>query len=158
LPAPGAPWICTKHGIEFEVEYLDLKDRKDAHDWIINNQLGRRNLIPDQASYLRGKRYLSEKQTVGKKAVIFPQNEGIKSNGETAEKLASEYKVSRATIERDAQFASALDTIADNVDEGFRAAVLAGNSDLSKQDIVRIAQLPPEEQKDVLFEIGDQIG
>lgn len=29
-------------------------------NWIINNQLGRRNLHPDQASYLRGKRYNAE--------------------------------------------------------------------------------------------------
>jgi phage N-6-adenine-methyltransferase len=139
--------ICTKHGLDFKVTNVDMLDRKDAHDWIINNQLGRRNLIPDQASYLRGKRYLSEKKQGERTDITSGQNV---QKSTTAEKLANEYKVDEKTIRRDAQFASALDTIDENVEEDFRAEVLAGNSDLSKQDIVRIAQLPPEEQKEAI--------
>ena len=49
----------------------------------------------------------------------FPQNEGI-----TAERLGEEYKVSPATIERDGQFAAAVDTLATTVGPAVREEVL----------------------------------
>jgi len=36
--------ICIKHGIEFELKELDLPSREAAKLWILENQLGRRNL------------------------------------------------------------------------------------------------------------------
>jgi site-specific DNA-methyltransferase (adenine-specific) len=36
--------ICTKHGIKFDVCEMDFADREEAKVWMINNQLGRRNL------------------------------------------------------------------------------------------------------------------
>jgi hypothetical protein len=50
------------------------------------------------ASYLRGELYNREKNVVGVNPHSFPQNEGT---AQTAERLAEQYKVSRATIERD---------------------------------------------------------
>ncbi|MCL1862245.1 MAG: hypothetical protein FWF78_01625, partial [Defluviitaleaceae bacterium] len=38
--------ICTKHGITFGVREMEFCNRDDAMVWIIENQLGRRN-IPD---------------------------------------------------------------------------------------------------------------
>ena len=43
--------LCTKHNIEFPVEELDLGDEAtiiDVMEWMINTQLGRRNLPPQQ--------------------------------------------------------------------------------------------------------------
>ena len=57
--------LCKKHGLHFDIKVVEFPDRQSAINWIINNQLGRRNLHPDQASYLRGKRYNGEKQAVG---------------------------------------------------------------------------------------------
>jgi len=36
--------ICIRHGIEFEVKELPLPSRDDAKLWILENQLGRRNI------------------------------------------------------------------------------------------------------------------
>jgi len=36
--------ICVTHGIAFEVKEMDFTSRDDAKIWIIENQLGRRNL------------------------------------------------------------------------------------------------------------------
>jgi len=36
--------ICVEHGLEFKVEEMHFDSRKDAKIWIIQNQLGRRNL------------------------------------------------------------------------------------------------------------------
>ena len=36
--------ICVKHGIEFQIEEIQLDSHKDALVWILENQLSRRNL------------------------------------------------------------------------------------------------------------------
>lgn len=36
--------ICTEHGINFKTEEVSFKDRDEATVWIVNNQLGRRNI------------------------------------------------------------------------------------------------------------------
>lgn len=38
--------ICTTHGIPFDVCEMEFADREEAKVWMINNQLGRRNLPP----------------------------------------------------------------------------------------------------------------
>ncbi|QIX89109.1 hypothetical protein FOC47_00010 [Enterocloster clostridioformis] len=43
--------LCMKHNIEFPVEELDFGDEAtiiDVMEWMINTQLGRRNLPPQQ--------------------------------------------------------------------------------------------------------------
>src|SRR5262245_28835868 len=76
-------------------------------------QLGRRNLTPDQASYLRGKRYNREK-TGGHGDKSAYQNDTQKRD--TAERLAGEYKVGVATIKRDGQYAAAVDRLAESIE------------------------------------------
>jgi len=54
--------ICTQNEIDYKLHPIVLETREDAINWIINNQLGRRNLTELQKSYLRGKRYNTEKK------------------------------------------------------------------------------------------------
>lgn len=98
--------ICTKHDLPFQTVALSLPDRAAALAWMIANQLGRRNLKPEVASYLRGKRYELEKQSHGGLRASV-QNEQLP----TAERLAAAYDVSSITIRRDADFARAVDVI-----------------------------------------------
>ena len=67
--------------------------------------LSRRNLHPNGASYLRGKRYLAEKQRQGE----YQNPNSLGFAGETAGRLAAELGVSDQTINRDAAFALAVD-------------------------------------------------
>jgi hypothetical protein len=60
---------------------------------------------------------------------------------ETAEHLAEERGVSRATVERAAQFAAAVDTIAAVAPEA-RQRILDEETGLSRKDIKKIAALP----------------
>lgn len=103
--------ICQKHNIGFSTTQAHVTDRQSAINWIINNQLGRRNLHPDQASYLRGKRYNGEKITQGTRNqhTEKDQNDPFQP---TADRLATEFKVSPATVKRDGQYAAAVDTLA----------------------------------------------
>lgn len=53
--------ICNQHNLPFEVYVLSFDSEKDAKDYMINLQLGRRNLSQNQISYFRGLRYNNEK-------------------------------------------------------------------------------------------------
>jgi len=136
--------ICQKHHIPFDAVRKEFDSREEATNWVINNQLGRRNLTPEQKSYLRGKRYNAEKNQGFK----GNQHSGIRQNDgkQTAEQLADEYKVSPRTIERDGRFAEAVDTIATNVGVETKQQILSRENPVPKKEILRIAQLPPEEQ------------
>ena len=132
--------ICTSHGIEFKTVEIDLPDRDAAHDWLINNQLGRRNLTPEAVSYLRGKRYNREKRQ-GKRTDLTSGHFGTKL---TADQLAHEYKVGTRTIKRDAQFAGAVDTLADVVGEDVRPSILSRDAKLTKKQTLQLAKLASE--------------
>lgn len=138
--------ICESLDVEFETKSLPFKDRDDARNWIINNQLGRRNITPEQASFLRGKRYLAEKKAPHRPEKRY-QNDNVTEPERTHERLAEELKVSPATIIRDAEFAEAIDTLAENVGTEFKNAVLSGDMKVTKADVVALAELPKAEQK-----------
>ena len=56
--------ICKQYKIEFMVTELKLKDMKEARIWVIQNQLGRRNLT----SYQKGKLTLELKTMIQERA------------------------------------------------------------------------------------------
>jgi hypothetical protein len=117
--------ICQKHNLAYGVDDInyvsdvEIETRYDAIDWIINNQLGRRNLSEEQKSDLRGKRYNLEK-CQGKRSDLTSHHCDEKS---TAERLGKRYGVSPITMQRDGAFSSALDTL-ETVKPGTRSAVL----------------------------------
>ena len=70
----------------------------------------RRDLTGEQKSYLRGKRYQQEKRQDGGHG---DQKSGTETQyPKTHQRLAKEYGVAPSTIQADAQFADALDTLA----------------------------------------------
>lgn len=129
--------ICKRYGMEYELFFVSLPDRQHAINWIINNQLGRRNVTSEQASYLRGKRYNMEKVDHGGDRKSKDQNDLL--NGTTATRLADEYKVSEPTIKRDGKFAEAVDTLSDALGDTARTAILSGEAKVTKQDVADAA-------------------
>lgn len=136
--------VCTTHNLPFEIYQLSFDSLKDAKDYMINLQLGRRNLNPTQIAYFRGLRYNNEKvnktenlskgQNVpsGKHTQNFndnsPKGQNVPSGISTAERLAEEYKVNAKTIKRDAEFAKGLEKI--NPD--LRNKILIGSEKIEK--------------------------
>ncbi len=100
--------ICAAHNLPFDVVAVALESRDDALRWIINNQLGRRNLTPEQKSYLRGQRYNLEKRQGERTDLTSGENP---QKCTTAEVLAEEYRVDESTIRQDGQFAEGLDGV-----------------------------------------------
>ena len=99
--------ICWEAGIPFAVTEMEFSDREQATIWMINRQLGRRNVPPykrtilalmqeDMIARRAAKRMLS-----GKKIVDPPQNsaEGTEK-GDTRDKIARIANVSHDTVAR----------------------------------------------------------
>ena len=92
-----------------ELEKLpETLEALDPKEWIIKNQLGRRNLTEQEASYYRGKLYESRKRQGVRTDLTLGKN-FLKLD--TAEKIGKQYGVTGRTIKNDEQFSQAVDKI-----------------------------------------------
>jgi hypothetical protein len=141
--------LCEKHDLPYKIEQKQFADRQAAINWVIDRHLGRRNLAPQKASYLRGRKYHAAKQSPAdnlcKNAEKSPKGKSCPS-GNTAEKVASECNVSPRTVKNDAKFAEAVDKIAE-VAPGAKAEILSGDLKVSKKDVVAVAAKPKAARK-----------
>ena len=127
--------ICTENNIAFEFRFYDFDNLEQAKDWMLANQLGRRNLTPLQQSYLRGKRYANEKQAWGGLRPATGHNVQLP----TATQLAEEYGVNEKTIRRDEQFAIGLEKLTKDNDH-LRWQILNGEVKAGKKTIADLSE------------------
>lgn len=103
--------IAQAHpGIEFRTHEKQFSNRYEALSWICKNQLGRRNLTPQQKKYLIGQRYDAEKKTHGgdRKSNLpesSGQNDHLIAAQKTRERIASETGTSESYVKRADQYA-----------------------------------------------------
>ena len=143
--------ICERHALQHDITELSLPDFESAKAWMIANQLGRRNLTPEQMRYFRGEQYNLQKRQ-GKRTDLTSHHHDGKSQT-TAQALADRHKVGKATIERDAAYARAVDTIAEAVGPEIRQAILARDAKIGRQDVRMLAAMvttSPESAKEVI--------
>ncbi|MCE9635771.1 MAG: hypothetical protein K8T90_08710 [Planctomycetes bacterium] len=133
--------LCRQHRIEFATVEYSFPDRDAARRWVIDNQLSRRNLTREQRDYLVGKRYLSERKPEGRPAGELPQSEAV-SAGRTSAAVAAAAGVSRATVERAAEFAAAIDKISETCPKA-KNAILTGKVKLTREQASRVAETAP---------------
>lgn len=141
--------ICRQHGIEWRTVERSFADRDAAADWIDANQLGRRNLSPDQMSLLRGRRYNRAKKARG--GQIPGSRMGQNDPSSSAEKLARQHGVSAATIKRDGKFAEAVEALPAEVKEALRTAPVEPR----KGDVLKLARMEPRERSAVVAKLAD---
>ncbi len=127
--------ICDRYGIDYELHTVSLPDRAAAADWIDTHQLGRRNLSPEQMSLLRGRRYNRTKRQGARTDLTYTQNE---YKLKTSDHLAKEHGVSRVTIERDGQFADAVDQL------DMQREIASGQIKPARNEVVQAARSLPE--------------
>lgn len=134
--------ICQEHNISFEFIFYDFDSLDQAKDWMLANQLGRRNLTTLQQSYLRGKRYANEKQAHGGLRVTHDRvllgGTPPVPGSPTASQLAQEYNVNEKTIRRDEQFALGLDKLTKDED-ALRWQILNGQIKAGKKTVAALA-------------------
>ncbi len=133
--------IAQEHGLEYKTVEVELPDRDAAKEWILVNQLGRRNLTEQEASYYRGKLYSAKKQH----QYIHPKS--VEQNVlrlDTAEELGKQYGVSHMTIKRDEQFSQAVDKVANEVGTEARNAILSGQAKVPKERVEQLIEIKHE--------------
>jgi ParB-like chromosome segregation protein Spo0J len=103
---------------EYELKTQELRfgNRDKVKEWIIKNQLGRRNLSPDDYTLLVGMLYHQRKKSVsnpdgigGKSGKIVKGQNGTQQS--TAEQVAEETGVSPRTVKRAAKLAAKVEEI-----------------------------------------------
>ena len=152
--------ICQKHQLDFKVHLMNFPSIEEVKFFMIDNQLGRRNLAPEQVSYLRGLRYLREKQGKGKYNRnnqkgqndlydLKDQVEATKDVGRsesvtegenpqtTAHRLGKQFNVSEKTIKRDGAYALGLEGLA----PAFKQEILSGQTKVDKALVQQLGQL-----------------
>lgn len=134
--------IATELEIEFKTIEIDLPDKEAVKEWIIKNQLGRRNLTSQEASYYRGKLYESRKQDT----YSHPKSGGnfYHRLEKTAEQIGKEYGVSEKTIRNDAEFSKSVDKVAEKVGKEAKNAILSGQINIPKKDVEKIIEIKEE--------------
>lgn len=144
--------ICAKHSLPYKVTELSFDDREDVIDWIIDNQIGRRNLTQQQASYYRGVKYerLKKRPYRPEKG---GQNDHLNEPEKTAETIADQHGVTEKTIRRDAAYARAVDAIAETAGEEVKQQILTGELNVTKKDVLDLASKPAEKQAAVMEKI-----
>ena len=154
--------IHQKHPeIYFSTMPLRFENREEAIAWICRNQLGRRNLSPEQKRYLLGKQYEAEK----KAAKIFRGNQytlAKKSGGahddnhhsgkKTCDRIAEENGVSRASVLRASHYTRGID-IADNLFPGIKQKVFSGEVKFTNEEMSKLVLSSPDKRQDVFAEI-----
>ncbi len=156
--------ICETHGLPYEIRTIKgLMSREEVRQWIIGNQLCRRNLTEEQVAYYRGEQYKTQRLTIPNpsgrnqhsvdgghcdqqppsvSAMPFQQDDGqnVRQPQEnTAERLASLHSVNEKTIRRDAQYAEAVDRLVSFLGPDFRRRLLAHKTGLTKKDVLALA-------------------
>ena len=154
--------ILQKHPeIYFSTMPLRFENREEAIAWICRNQLGRRNLSPEQKRYLLGKQYEAEK----KAAKIFRGNQytlAKKSGGDhgdnhhsgkkTCDRIAEENGVSRASVLRASHYTRGIN-IADNLSPGIKQKVFSGEVKFTNEEMSKLVLSSPDKRQDVFAEI-----
>ena len=125
--------ICCQHNLPYETRVLAAQTRDEVRSWIIRHQYGRRNLTPQELSYMRAKRASSGAW-------------GERGNAEQV--VADAAGVSTRTIRNDKTFADNVDMLPDDLKD----AVLSGAVKVSRVGVAELAKAEPGEQAKIISE------
>ena len=143
--------ILSEHPeLKYKIVEKEFSSRFEVLSWICNNQLGRRNLTPENKKYLIGKRYEAEKMSHGgarRGAEFSTDQNGLLKNGMTTrQKIAEETKTSEGYVARAERFAKGVDAAEEAV-PGIKEEILSGKIKKPEGVISNIAKAPAEERK-----------
>ena len=139
--------------IQYTVFEKEFPDRYAAIAWICCNQLGRRNLTPQQKKYLIGQRYEAEKQAESFRGnqYTLANESGCAQNGHnqkserTCERIARENNVSKNSVRRAEHYAKGVDA-ADEVVPGIKKELLSGSIKPTDTAVAAIAKANPSDR------------
>ncbi|RJV96901.1 hypothetical protein [Faecalibacterium sp. AM43-5AT] len=155
--------IVQKHPeISFSTMPLPFESREEVLAWICKNQLGRRNLTPEQKLFLIGKQYEAERAEHGcirddvqRTNGQFSRSSQNGNSGEsikTCERIAKENGVSKNTVLRASKYMKGVE-IAEELIPGLKQSILSGQTKVSKADMHRLAKAAYHDRAQTLQDI-----
>lgn len=142
--------------IKYTVLEKEFANRYEAIVWICRNQLGRRNLTPQQVKYLIGQRYEAEKQAHGGNRKSPDKSTDkicpLISSHQTRAAIAQEAKVSEGFVQNAAGYAKGVDA-AEEASPGIKQEILSGSIKPTEQAVAAIAKAPKEERPALVAEL-----
>ncbi len=155
--------ICQKHKIEFVFIEQDFASRSAAKMWIIENQLGRRNINNIIRNDLLGRWYNEDKRSRGNPNGFAQINQFRKNCGigdtepadiivKPADIIAKQAGVSSRTVEYAAKITEAIDTITANTGIS-RATILTRKINYKQEDLTDLAKHDKEFQLRVMEKV-----
>lgn len=131
--------FAEKHDLEFQVKSYEFESELDAIDWMIQNQLGKRNLNDLQKDMLIGQRQENEKKRRGTNNQYASKSEKRQSGAfqKTAQKIADDLGVSTRTVERAGAFFRGMNKI---TDENLKQEILKGETNITRTRIRNIGK------------------
>ena len=127
--------ILQKHPeIYFSTMPLPFESREEVLAWICKNQLGRRNLTPEQKKFLIGKQYSVEHRK--------PGGNGNNQHTAAAKKTAPEElcQIDTASVLRASHYTRGID-IADNLSPGIKQKVFSGEVKFTNEEMSKLVQV-----------------
>ncbi|GHU35949.1 hypothetical protein FACS1894105_05500 [Clostridia bacterium] len=143
--------IAQKYDLSFNTISKDFEDDDAVKIWILENQSARRNLTDEQRTYNLGYLYeLRKKKNGGTGANQFTKEQFRQNDGaaQTAERISDQNRVSPRTVERAAQYKTAVDTLSSGSAET-KAIILSGYSGATKAEIVKLSRMESDSQTDL---------
>ena len=143
--------IIQKHPeLTYAVHKLSFANRYEALSWICKNQLGRRNLTPQQKKYLIGQRYEAEKMANGgdrksDQAKSVVQIEPLISPHVTRAHIANDTNTSESYVMRAGWYAQGVDA-AEEALPGIKQEILTGVIKPTASAVAAVAKADPEER------------
>ena len=151
--------------IQFTTYEKQFPDRYAAISWICKNQLGRRNLTPQQFKYLIGQQYDAEKlaerfrgnQYTSVERSGCGQNVHNQNPERTAEKIARENNLNEKYVRRAGHFAQGVDAAEEAV-PGIKQEILTGSIKPAEKAVAAIDKAPPEERPALVQQLRQDKG
>lgn len=149
--------IALEHpNIEFRIHEKPFNNKYEALSWICKNQLGRRNLTPQQKKYLVGQRYEAEKCSNGASDgfrgnqhtnLVPDQFDHVPDFTTTRKRIADETHTSEGYVQRAGYYAKGIDA-AEEVLPGIKNDLLLGKFKPKETDVAAVARASPEERRE----------
>lgn len=160
--------ICTKHTLPFHTVGREFADRDAVMDWMDANQLGRRNLNPDQRHLLLGRIYNRLKKRHGgdRRSDVVSSGQNVHLE-KTAEIVAKKHGVNERMVRRAGKKAEAIEKLKETAPEQAQA-VIDGKKrfnevrrEIKRAEVRESASLPTAKYRviyaDPPWKYGDQL-
>ncbi|MBL8794287.1 MAG: hypothetical protein JNM56_10300 [Planctomycetia bacterium] len=135
-------------GRKCRIEKRAFDNEDAAKEWVEQLHYSRRNTSAEWKSYLRGRRYNQEKQAHGGDRKT-EKSSTLSASLKTKERLAQEYGVDPATIQRDGKLAEGIDMLAPILGEDVIRRYFSRALPWSRGDIGQLAKLAASDKAEL---------